>query len=139
MSGRRRAPVSRFPLTVTFPWDPCAVPLNCRLAPGSGRWRSSRRWSRGASRARDEVMVQTAGVRPDPEARFSVDLVLYRPDNRAGDIDAYAKLVLDAMEGYVYEDDAQVDALTIRRSLDREDPRLELTVAPLPDEKSSGA
>lgn len=125
----------RWPLTVTFPWDPCAVPNNARLAWTGSRFRSTDRWAAASARAAQEAMVQSVGIRPDGEVRFSAELAVHYPMEaghpHAGDVDAYVKIVLDALEEYVYEDDQQVDHLVVDRVWESEDPRLVLTVEPI--------
>ena len=52
---------------------------------------------------------------------------LYRP-RKAGDIDGPLKILLDALIGYVYIDDAQVVALHVYRLDDKDNPRVEIDV-----------
>lgn len=49
-------------------------------------------------------------------------LIYYK--GRKPDIDAYHKIVLDAMTGVVYKDDAQVNELHTFRMQDKDNPRL---------------
>jgi len=44
------------------------------------------------------------------------------------DCDNYAKLVLDAMEGIVYEDDVLVRPLILDKFYDKENPRVEIRI-----------
>ena len=44
----------------------------------------------------------------DPEARYSVDVVFTNGNRRRRDLDNMVKLVLDALNGRAYGDDAQV-------------------------------
>lgn len=50
---------------------------------------------------------------PPSKSPFSVDIDLHVKHVR--DIDSSSKLLLDAMQGIVYENDTQVDELNIRR------------------------
>jgi crossover junction endodeoxyribonuclease RusA len=51
-----------------------------------------------------------------PKDRVSVSIVLKPPDRRRRDIDNTAKAILDALAGAgVYDDDCQIDRLTIER------------------------
>ena len=52
---------------------------------------------------------------PDTLTRFSVTIDVYTKTRRRADLDNFAKLVLDALEGHAYANDAQVDELTVRR------------------------
>ena len=58
------------------------------------------------------------------------DLILeikyYFSTKHRRDIDNYAKLVLDAMEGIVYEDDTQIQDLIQSKYYDKENPRIEI-------------
>ena len=48
--------------------------------------------------------------------RLRVELLLYPPDRRRRDIDNYAKSLLDSLtKAGVWEDDSQIDELTIKR------------------------
>jgi len=40
---------------------------------------------------------------------------LFMPDKRRRDIDNYNKILLDSLTGIVWEDDSQIDILTIGR------------------------
>ena len=56
---------------------------------------------------------------------LSVDV--YRP-RKAGDIDAPLKLLLDCLQGHLYNNDAQIVEIHARRFDDKEHPRIEVTV-----------
>lgn len=56
------------------------------------------------------------------DLKLSIDIFHY--DRRKRDIDNYNKLVLDAMEGLVYENDHQIIELCIRKYYDKENPRI---------------
>ena len=57
-----------------------------------------------------------------------MELVLFFKDKRRRDVDNYNKLVLDALEGIVFEDDKQVQKLTIIKDYSKENPRIELEI-----------
>lgn len=59
---------------------------------------------------------------------LAVNILLYFGDRRRRDIDAYLKVLLDAMTGIVYEDDSQVEELHVFKMVDLENPRTEITV-----------
>lgn len=50
---------------------------------------------------------------------------IYRARN-AGDVDGYAKGLLDALQGVLYDDDKCVTALHLYKDLDRRNPRVEV-------------
>ena len=52
----------------------------------------------------------------------------YHGDRRIRDIDNYAKLVLDAMTGIVYDDDSQIEYLYLSKYYDKEFPRVEISI-----------
>ena len=47
--------------------------------------------------------------------RLRMDVTLYPRDRRIQDIDNRIKALWDALEGWVYEDDAQIDILLVQR------------------------
>lgn len=49
------------------------------------------------------------------DARLMVQIRLFMPDLRRRDVDNYNKILLDSLSGYVWEDDSQIDILTISR------------------------
>lgn len=53
---------------------------------------------------------------------------LFFKDKRRRDIDNYNKLTLDSLEDIVYEDDKQIQKLTITKSISAEDPRIEIDI-----------
>lgn len=54
-----------------------------------------------------------------------VSAVIYRK-RKCGDVDGYAKGLLDAMAGLVYDDDKRVVELHLYRRDDKENPRVEV-------------
>lgn len=60
----------------------------------------------------------------------NIELVvrLYFDNKRTHDIDNYNKLLLDSMKGIVFEDDSQIQRLTIEKSYDKGRPRIEVEV-----------
>lgn len=62
-------------------------------------------------------------------------LVWYR-SRKAGDIDSRLKTLLDALNGFMYEDDSQIHELQVYRSdADKKNPRVVLKVEDLDQEK----
>lgn len=124
--------MSGFPLEVVLPWTPCAVPVNRWTRAVDGKVLKSRRYRRGLDHASGLAMVAASGIRPDADQPFRVEVAVYLPDRRRRDLDGLAKLPLDALEGWVYEDDYQVKDLRLYvAGLDRDEPRLELVVEPM--------
>ena len=65
----------------------------------------------------------------DPTSKnLEVVIALYFKDQRSHDIDNYNKLVLDAMSGIVYDDDKQIQRLTVEKFIDKDNARIEIEV-----------
>lgn len=60
---------------------------------------------------------------------LAVTVALYWPDRRTHDIDNI-KALLDALTGIVWEDDGQIVELHTTKAVDKERPRVEMTVTP---------
>lgn len=60
---------------------------------------------------------------------------LYFSDNRRRDIDNYHKLSLDALSGIVYEDDKQIQKMTVEKFVDKPNPRIEIEIHEQRDRK----
>ena len=94
-------------------------------------WRNRVVTTDEAKRYRRGVMMRalTAGFRPF-DGPVAVTVGIYRP-RRMGDLDNSLKVLLDALRGAAFVDDAQVEELHARRYEDRENPRAEVTVEKL--------
>lgn len=55
----------------------------------------------------------------------AVNVSVYRPAKR-GDLDNYLKIMLDALQGVLYEDDRQITEIHAFRYDDKDNPRVEL-------------
>jgi Holliday junction resolvase RusA-like endonuclease len=53
---------------------------------------------------------------------------LYFGDKKIRDIDNYNKIVLDACTGILWDDDSQIQEITIKKFYDKKNPRIELVV-----------
>ena len=62
----------------------------------------------------------------------ALNLTVFRP-RKSGDLDNYLKIMLDALQGYLYENDSQIVEIHAYRQDDKDNPRVELT-AYSPDE-----
>ena len=76
------------------------------------------------------AISQTRPPRPVfPTEPLEVDLAFFMPDKKKRDPTNLLKGLLDALEGVVYNDDKQIDALSWRRlAMDRESPRVEVSI-----------
>ena len=69
----------------------------------------------------------------DGESKFSVTVEFTESNKRHRDIDNMGKLVLDALNKIVWEDDWQIDELVLRRMpMDRKNPRTWVVIARVP-------
>ncbi len=72
--------------------------------------------SKDGKQYRQDVAKLLCGVFTAPTlARLKFEVVAYPPDKRKRDLDNVFKALLDACEGVVYEDDSQIDRLSIER------------------------
>ena len=71
---------------------------------------------------------QAMKARKPSRARLAVVIDLYGEDIKVGDVDNYAKSILDGLNKIVYVDDKQVDDLHIRRHIEAPDPRAVVVV-----------
>lgn len=60
--------------------------------------------------------------------RLGIEVTFYFGTKRKADLDNFNKLWQDALTGVVYEDDSQIDRLTLTRNFDKKNPRIEITV-----------
>jgi len=61
----------------------------------------------------------------------SMEITLFFKDKRRRDVDNYNKLVLDSLEGIVYEDDKQIQSLKVEKRISAENPRIEIKIIKL--------
>jgi len=114
-------------LALTLPWAVLAT-VNGRMGNVGGLQRLTRNYRARLNAARLLVAAATRGHEPWA-CPLEVTITLYAPDRVRRDVDGYAKLILDAMSGTVYDDDFRVDDLRLRRGVvNRRNPRAEITV-----------
>lgn len=64
---------------------------------------------------------------------LSISVAIFPSTRRRFDIDnAGLKLLFDAMNGLVWEDDVQIEEMIVMKRYDKDNPRIELTVNKLP-------
>lgn len=66
--------------------------------------------------------------RPILEGDVEVCIRLFFKDKRRRDYDNYGKLLNDSLEGVVFIDDKQIQRAVIEKHLDKENPRIEVSV-----------
>jgi crossover junction endodeoxyribonuclease RusA len=111
-------------LTLTLPFPPALNRLYRSVGPRVLISRTGRDY-----KARAAFAAVVAGVQPLP-GPLAVELYLYRP-KKAGDVDAYSKVLLDAMQGHLWGDDKQIVELHLYRRDDKVNPRVEVRVWPV--------
>ena len=73
-----------------------------------------------------EMRSQYKGKVSDQELRL--DVKYYFGDKRKHDIDNFSKLWMDAGTGIIWLDDGQITELKLSKFLDKENPRIEITI-----------
>lgn len=59
---------------------------------------------------------------------LSLEIELYFGDERKRDIDNFNKLVFDSLAGIIFKDDEQIEEITIKKFVDKIDPRIEIAI-----------
>ena len=80
------------------------------------------------------LYLATTGQEIDTAVRLAAEELAVRADvyrDLRGDLDNMSKVLLDSLSGVAFVDDSQVWDLRLVRHLDRQNPRVELTIAPL--------
>jgi len=96
-------------LKVGLPWPPS---VNLYWRHGRGRTYIDK----PGKTFRENVAAAIGGERLLMQGRLVVDIEAHPPDNRRRDLDNVLKALLDALEhAGVYEDDSQIDKLSIVR------------------------
>ena len=62
------------------------------------------------------------------EGDVCLNVLFYFKDKRKRDIDSHLKALLDSMSGIVYKDDSQVNELHVYKQVDKENPRVEISI-----------
>lgn len=123
-------------LRIVIPFD-LVVPDNARLGVVKGRAILTRRY-RASKRAIQLLALKARQELPDAVREYwpvssprvvSLQIVVFSPDARRRDIGNVVKQLGDGLAGVAYQDDAQIDYLSIvRAGMDREHPRVEISV-----------
>jgi Holliday junction resolvase RusA-like endonuclease len=117
------APIMRAGVALSLPWS--------TLHSINGMFTIVGKEYQGAkARAREKLAAQLEERKP-LECRVAVDVVLVCPDRRPRDLDNYEKLIYDSLKGLAYRDDSLIDDKRIRRAIDVDRPRADITVTPL--------
>lgn len=63
-------------------------------------------------------------------------IAAYFPDRIRRDLDNVIKSILDGLNGIAWDDDSQVDEIYIRRGYDKSNPRADVEIDIITEEKS---
>jgi crossover junction endodeoxyribonuclease RusA len=114
--------------SITLPYPPSV----------NGYWRNIGRGRTIISKAgRDYMQAVSAEVAASDKpatynGRLAVCVTVYPPDRRRRDLDNVCKAILDSLgKANVYEDDSQIDRLTIERAKVVRLGRVEITIEPI--------
>lgn len=98
-------------------------------------WRTTRNgktYVSEAAKAYKASVRRLIGNLPVTDTEVSVQVHIYRPARR-GDLDNCIKILLDALKGLVFGDDAQVAHLQFWRHDDKSNPRAEVRIGAPPE------
>jgi len=87
-----------------------------------------------ATREYETLVRDTAALawtREPMRGPLSLKLSFYRANRRRADFDNLTKGVVDALQGVVLFDDNQIVTALIHKHIDRERPRVEITIIPI--------
>jgi len=102
------------------------VPLNAKFFICRGRNILSKRYREAKAALQLETSSQW---HTEPlSTPVVVNINQYFGDKRKRDIDGAIKIILDAMEGIVYNNDNQIVEMHVTKSYDKENPRTEIEV-----------
>lgn len=59
---------------------------------------------------------------------LEIEIVLYFKTEAKHDIDNYGKILLDSLTGIVWNDDKQVVSMSVKKFVDRKNPRIEIKI-----------
>lgn len=107
------------PTTLTLTTKP--IPINQKYGVVNGRNILSKKYRESKDALQWEAKGQWQG---DPiDRKVAMNLLLYFGDKRQRDIDAYIKIILDALEGVCYTNDNQIYELHVFKQIDKANPR----------------
>lgn len=114
MAGKTKIVITTLPVTTNRLY---------RNAPGS----QQRLLSKKAKSMKEAVAweAKAGWMHPPKDGPVKVEIVVYWPDERKRDVDN-VKGFIDALNGVLWEDDSQITDLTLRKRVDREEPRVEI-------------
>ena len=101
-----------------------------------GRW-----YTPQATKAYEDAVsmaARAAGALEPLRGAVRLCVALWLPDRRRRDVDNCAKSICDALNGIAYGDDSQIEELVVRRHIDHDRPRAEVTIECMGTEPREG-
>ena len=114
------------------------------VPPSANRWwRRSGTHMYKSTEARDyqtyvNRLARSLGIRMIRRPAVVAFQVTWHRDKRMGDLDKRLGIVLDALQGVVYENDSQIVEIHAKRVDSKENPRIEVTVYEIKEAQGGG-
>ena len=102
------------------------IPVNQKYGVFRGRMLLQKKY-RDTKEAIAWEMASQAPKQPRSE-ELCLNMIIYLGSRRKVDIDAYLKIILDAGEGVLWENDNLITELHIFKEIDLKNPRIELSM-----------
>lgn len=93
--------------------------------------KKAEQWMATAKHLAEREVEATGWYLEDCGVWFTLEMKVFMPDRRIRDSHNMYKILMDALEGTVYRNDYYVMTRTKSVQLDRERPRVELTIKPV--------
>lgn len=99
----------------------------------TSRWRFASMYMTAEWKAIKESYSLQARVQRTEIIEWDIkaNIKLFFDDKRKRDIDNYCKLLLDSLSWVCYEDDKQIQIMTIKKDYDKNNPRIEINLEKL--------
>lgn len=123
-----------WPLTLTIPWSHLvsdndkAIP---QLRGGKPIIAISTRYAQARTKIETIATRATAGGAPSAGVDLELVATVYMPSARRADPTNFCKLIQDALEHIVYQNDSWLGRVVYERLIDVDHPRAEITIKPL--------
>lgn len=102
------------------------IPVNSKYGVINGRMLLTKKYRDTKTAMAWEIASQW---RSEPlSTPVTLNILQYFGDKRKRDIDAYLKILLDSMEGIVFENDNQVNEMHVFKEYDKQNPRIEIII-----------
>lgn len=103
------------------------VPVNQKYGVQRGRMVLQKKYRDSKAALAKEMWVLNSPNKPATE-EVSVNVIFYFGNKKKNDIDNCLKILLDAAEGILFENDSQITELHVFKEYDKKNPRTEISV-----------